>query len=259
MVAAMDAVIKQGLSANRAADTHDVPRSTLKDRLSGCLIHGVNPGPKPYLTKDEESELADHLLKASSIGYGKTRRNVRCLVDSYQKQKGTLKETSVSNGWWEKFMKRNYQLSLRCCDSTAGVRMEAVNAENLRQYFDLLWEVYRKNDFENFPEAIYNMDETGVPLSPRPPKVIARKGQKKVRYRTSRQKSQITVIGCASATRKAIPPFIIFAAKQVSPLWTKDEVIGSRYAVSDNGTFLFLAEGTLPSKWSNKTPTPLPA
>ena len=27
-----------------------VPRSTLKDRISGRVIHGTNPGPRPYLS-----------------------------------------------------------------------------------------------------------------------------------------------------------------------------------------------------------------
>lgn len=51
MLAAMDSVLKKGLSGNKAADLHGVPRSTLKDRLSGRVIHGVKPGPKPYLMK----------------------------------------------------------------------------------------------------------------------------------------------------------------------------------------------------------------
>ncbi len=234
MTAAIEAV-KRGESGNQAADLHNVPRSTLKDRLSGRVIHGINPGPRPYLTKDEEEELSSHLLTASSIGYGKTRRDVRCLVESYLKGKGTLKGSVISNGWWEKFLKRNPFLSLRTGDSTAGVRMDAVNTENMDMYFDLLRSVFDDFGFDQFPEAIYNMDETGVPLTPRPPKIIAKKGQKKVRYRTSGQKAQITVIGCGSATGQAIPPFIIFAAKQISPLWTVDEVNGTRYAVSDNG------------------------
>ena len=81
------------------------------------------------------------------------------------------------------------------------------------------------------------MDETGVLLEPRPPTVIAAKGKKKVRYRTSGQKSQITVIGCGSysATGQMLPPFIIFATKQLSPLWVKDEIPGSHYAMSDKG------------------------
>ena len=58
MKAAMKSVMDDSLSANRAADLHGVPQSTLKDRLSGCVIHGAKPGPKPYLTVNEEAELS---------------------------------------------------------------------------------------------------------------------------------------------------------------------------------------------------------
>ena len=74
-----------------------------------------------------------------------------------------------------------------------------------------------------------------MPLCPRPPKVVARKGQKKVRYQTLGQKSQVTILACGCATGQIIPPFMIFAVKQISPLWTPDKVSGSRFAVSDSG------------------------
>ena len=115
-------------------------------------------------------------------------------------------------------MRRDPKLNLRSSDATAGVRLNAVNAENISAYFSLLKSSFDEHGFEEHPERVYNIDETGVPLEPRPPKVIAAKGTKKIRYRTSGQKSQITVIGCGSATGQALPPFIIFAAKQVSPL-----------------------------------------
>ena len=235
MLGALKSVQEDGLSGNQAADLHGVPRSTLKDRLSGRVKHGVKPGPQPYLSAEKESELASHLLQAADMGFGKTRRDVKCVVQEHLQRKGTLKGTSVSNGWWEKFLRRNPNLSLRSGDSTAHVRMDAVNAENLHSYYHLLKEVYDENGFADHPEAIYNMDETGVPLEPRPPKVVAAKGKKKIRYRTSGQKSQITVIGCASASGQILPPFIIFAAKQLNELWTRNEVTGSRYAVSDKG------------------------
>ena len=136
--------------------------------------------------------------------------------------------------------------------------MNAVNAENMDMYFDLLRSVYDEFEFDKFPESIYNMDETGMPLTPRPPKIVAKKGKKKIRYRTSGQKSQITVIGCGNAIGQAIPPFIIFAAKQISPLWTVDEVNGSRYAVSDNGWvdqelfYFWLKEHFLPNAVSKR-------
>ena len=80
-------------------------------------------------------------------------------------------------------------------------------------YFDMLKKVFDEGDFWNHPEAIYNMDESGMPLEPRPPIVVAKKGQKKVCYKTPGQKQQITVIGCGSATGQCLPPFVNFAAK----------------------------------------------
>ena len=248
MLAALDSVIKDGLSGNKAAVLHGVPPSTLKDRLSGRVAHGKKPGPAPYLTSKEEKELSDHLIYAARTGYGKTRRDVINLVEGYMLKKQPPKSVNLSNGWWHNFKKRNPSLRLRCGDSTATVRMAAVNPENINDYFDLLQEIFDEYDFHEHPEAIYNMDETGMPLEPRPPKIIAQKGQKKIRYQTSGQKQQITVIGCGSATGQAIPPFIIFAAKQVNYLWTKNEVPGSRFAVSDKGWidqglfFYFLTE-----------------
>ena len=115
---------------------------------------------------------------------------------------------------------------------SAGVQMDAINAENMDHYFDLLKATYEEFKLDEHPECILNMDETGVPLCPRPPKVIARKGQKKVRYRTSGQKNEITVLACGNATGQA---FIIFSSKQINPLWTENEITGSRYVVSDNG------------------------
>ena len=141
------------------------------------------------------------------------------------------------NLWWvvATILERNPGISLRAGDVTAGVCMDAINEDNMRKYFDLLDEVFNELDFKDHPERIYNMDETGMPLDPRPPKVVAPKGQKKVRYRCSGQKSQITIIGCGNAIGQTVPPYIIFAAKQLNHLWMKDEVPGSRYAVSDNG------------------------
>ena len=222
-------------SANKAAEMYGIPKSTLKDRLSGRVQPGSRPGPHPYLMPSEEAELASHLIEAAAIGVGKTRSEVMRIAQEVAEAKGVLKQTRISSGWWRRFLERNPALRLRAGDATAGVRIDAINEESMRGYFGLLKEVYDELDFEAHPERIYNMDETGVPLNPRPPKVLAKKGQKKVRYRCSGQKAQITVVGCCSATGQAIPPFIIFAAKQLNALWMRNEVAGSRYAVSENG------------------------
>ena len=75
----------------------------------------------------------------------------------------------------------------------------------LLNYFDLLRQIYDEHGFESRPECVYNMDKTGVPLEPRPPRIVARKGHKKIRYRTSGQKAQITIIRCGNATGQYCP------------------------------------------------------
>lgn len=207
MLGAIDSVQK-GMSRTAAAEQHGVPLSTLKDRFSGRVVHGTKPGPRSYLSKDEESELADFLMECAKLGYGKTRRDVKCIVESYLQKHGSKPDDfALSNGWWTNFLRRNPQ---RAGDATANVRMDALSKNNLDHYFGLLKTEFDKYNFHGHPEAIYNMDETGVPLEPRPPKVVAKKGQKKVRYRTSGTKAQITVVGCGSATGQVLPPFMIF-------------------------------------------------
>ena len=43
-------ILTKQLPANKAARLYGVLPSTLKDRISGRVVHGVKPGPTPYLT-----------------------------------------------------------------------------------------------------------------------------------------------------------------------------------------------------------------
>lgn len=59
MVSAMNVVACGNMGINRAALEFGVPQTTLKDRVSGIVVHGTNIGPKPYLCYEEEKELVD--------------------------------------------------------------------------------------------------------------------------------------------------------------------------------------------------------
>jgi len=63
MIRAIEGVKLGEMSANKAAKEFDVPLTTLKDRISGRVRHGRNPGPEPYLNQDEESSLAILLVR----------------------------------------------------------------------------------------------------------------------------------------------------------------------------------------------------
>ena len=128
-----------------------------------------------------------------------------------------------------RFLQRQSDLSLRQGDSTAHVRMDAVNKDTIDHYFSLLRDTLTTHGLLDKPSQIYNVDETGVPFNPRLPKIITakRRGTKEVRYRSSGRKGQITIVACANAIGQAIPSMIIYDAARLNPAWTRDEVPGT--------------------------------
>ena len=131
----MEAVLSGG-GINRAVMEHGIPRTTLKDCLSGRVGHGANPGPAPYLNREEESELGVFIKKSTSIGYGKSRQQVMAIAEAYVKrEKRALKAAQITQGWWRQFLKQQRDLSLRCGDITSNTRMDAINSETISKKF----------------------------------------------------------------------------------------------------------------------------
>ena len=86
MVEAMKAVKEGEFGVNRAVLEYGVPKTTLKDRLNGRVIHDTNMGPTPYLTYEEEKELVKFILNCSRMGYGKTRGELLRIVGETMKR-----------------------------------------------------------------------------------------------------------------------------------------------------------------------------
>ena len=147
----------------------------LHDRIKGRVVHGVKPGPKPYLSAEEETELAEFAIEAASVGCGQTRQQIMTIAEKVAKDKGILQKDRIS----DKFMKRQTYLSLRKGDPAANDRMDAVTSQAIKHYFNLLEKTLKDNNLLNKPAQIYNVDETGMAYEHRPPKVVTLKGQKR--------------------------------------------------------------------------------
>ena len=114
MEAVLEAVKSGSISVLRAAREHGVPRQTLHDRINWKVVHGTNPGPKPFLSSAEEKELPNFLLDVAKAGYGKSRKQVRNLAEAVAHDKGRLTtDKKLSDGWFRRFMARQPHLSMR--------------------------------------------------------------------------------------------------------------------------------------------------
>ena len=117
---------------------------------------GTRPGPKPYLNVGEEKELGQFLKKCATVGFGKTRRDAMDIAEVVVREKGNLKKEKITHGWWNHFLQRQGDLSLRRGDSTAHVCMDAINKETIDHYFSLLKEVLDTYKLVDHSAQIYS-------------------------------------------------------------------------------------------------------
>lgn len=232
---AMQAVANGEMGVNRAALQYKVPPTTLKDRISGRVMHGSKVGPKPYLSHEEEKELVEFLCTCAKMGYGKTRKEVLSIVRAAVSMQKGYTVTRISDGWWVRFRSRWPELRLRKGDAFSVVRDRMTSYDVYDSYFKILGEVLDANKLKDRPAQIYNCDESGIPLDPKQLKVVSAKGAKKVRQVSSGNKTQITILGCVSATGQAIPPMVIFQGKNFNHSLSHGEVPGTLYGTSDSG------------------------
>ena len=227
-------VINDKLSIRQAAEEYCVPKSTLQDRVCGKIPFGSKSGPAKYLTDREKQELVEFIVSCASIGYAKTKQQLLHIVRQTMKDK-KQKDAIVSEGWWVSFKNRNKNVTIRKAEKVSYIRSISSRPEILEKYYDLLHETLVKNEILDKPCQLFNMDETGMPLNPEPPKIIAGKGQKHPVATTSGEKSQITVVSCCNAGGYVIPPMVIFDRKVLKPELTLGEVPGTMYGLSSNG------------------------
>ena len=59
---------------------YGVPKSTLRDRAIGKVAFEAHSGPDPFLSREEEEELASFLVQVGKIGYPHTKKQVLSFV-----------------------------------------------------------------------------------------------------------------------------------------------------------------------------------
>ena len=135
-------------------------------RVSGKTTQEARSEPQSYLTFEEEEELTSFLLQAAKIGYPHTRKQIIALVQQIIHNKGIT--TTITNGWWERFLKRHPHLTLQVAVPLSYARALASDPEVINRYnnFDMLEDCLQSNGLFNKAPCIINCDETGVPLDP---------------------------------------------------------------------------------------------
>lgn len=235
--------VSKGAKIKTTAVKYDIPRTnlqryvkqgTVKDNASRFVSSQI-------FTVQEEEQLAKYMTVSSKLNYGLTKLQARQLAYDYAvaiKKSNTpdnwINNKIASKDWIRGFLKRQSQLSIRTPEATSLSRATSFNKTNVGDFFKNLKTVYERHQFG--PEAIYNIDETGLTTVQRTQRVIAPKGTKQVGQATSAERGSLVTVCCGiNAIGNSIPPYFIFPRVNYKPYMLHDAPIGSDGSTHPSG------------------------
>ena len=81
--------IDEGKSYRTVSEMYVIPTMILHDHYNGPKVQfGSKPGPNPYLSFEEEEELASFLINAARIGFPHTKKEVLLLSECLRNEPG---------------------------------------------------------------------------------------------------------------------------------------------------------------------------
>jgi hypothetical protein len=100
-------------SISQAATQFNVPRTTLRRRVTGCTNRAETRANSHKMTEIEEESLQKWILSMDSRGVAPQPSTVREMADLLLAARGSTPPPSVGQNWVTKFVKRHSDLSTR--------------------------------------------------------------------------------------------------------------------------------------------------
>lgn len=146
----------------------------------------VNGGSKPVLSGTDENQMIDFAIHRSQMGIGFSKSNCLRFAGAMAESRGLkFKHGKPSDMWWRRFKARHGTFSLRSPEATASVRHDAMTRQRMARYFHELGNIIQSPNLKDHFSLIWNMDETGITMSHKPNKVLAKKGSETVHGKMS--------------------------------------------------------------------------
>ncbi|XP_043464091.1 uncharacterized protein LOC122499682 [Leptopilina heterotoma] len=248
MISAIEVVLKGDLSCRQAAEKYSVPREGLRKRILKCRQEEVTIdsickkglGYTTVFNEKQESVLCSYILHMEERMFGLTAEEIRKLafqlaIKTKIKHPFNSEKGIAGPDWFEKFMKRHPQLSLRKPEPTSAARATGFNEKDVSIFYDLLEDILEKKKLT--AKEIFNVDEFATSVVPKcVPKIVALKGKHQVASRKSAKRGQlVTAEVCFSAAGQYMPPMLIFPRKRDKEKYLEGKPEGAWAEFNHNG------------------------
>ncbi|CAG2198780.1 unnamed protein product [Mytilus edulis] len=213
---AVNDVKHNNMSLRKSSMKYGVPVMTIHDHIAGKVDDGAKPGRPTVLSFEVERKIVEKIKNAAKQGFGITRRLLKVKIARLirsNKISTPFKNGIPGKDWLSGFLSRHQDLSLRSPLALQTVRSKMLNPVKVNAYFRDLESFLVNLGIQDMPSRIWNMDETSVPLTHKPERVLAETGSKNIPGRVGDCRESLSVLGCINAAGQNIPPMVIVRGK----------------------------------------------
>lgn len=193
------------------------PYSTLKDRSKQNKNSDPRFGCVSTFTPEQENELEKHCIYLAKMFYGITPLELRKVAYDFAEKNGMKHKFNknkqiAGKDWFQAYLKRHPNLSIRKPEATSLGRISGFNRESVEKFFTNLNEVLLLYKFK--PDRIYNVDETGISTVPTPSKIVGPKGVKQLGKAVSwERREEYNCCVCNQCFWKLYSPNVYFSTR----------------------------------------------
>lgn len=203
-------------SVRKAAAFHDVPRSTLQDRLDGKPTRRVARVSQQILSSHQEEMLVRWCLDLETVGQAPNHAQIREMASLILRINGV--SHTLGKNWIPHFLRRNPRVKTKKGRALDRKRTQNLSSQLIQDWFQSLSSIIEQYDIT--ADAIWNMDEIGTALGPCANQmVVGSASTRSSSVKTSNEREWCTAIECISALGQVIKPLLIFKAKHVQNQW----------------------------------------
>ncbi|XP_071645164.1 uncharacterized protein [Temnothorax longispinosus] len=210
--------IRDGMPIATASKTYKVPRTTLRNKLSGRAPEtSGRVGREAVLGHNIEERLAQWLLETSRMGFPINKDSllysVKKLLEK-EEHPNPFKDNLPGRKWFEGFLRRHPRVTQKKAEHLCKARA-VLTERRIRLWFaDIQEQLGDKIEILQDPRRVFNMDETAVYLSPQGGIVLAEKG-KSVYDVATNDKENVTTLFTVNAAGEFAPPLTVYKYKRL--------------------------------------------
>lgn len=172
LVNAVNAYKTEKKTLRQCSQIYEVPVMTIQRHVSRDWGQVGRPCVLNSIT---EQLIADSCVALARWGFGLGKLQIISIGEQHLTKLGQPR--TLGRKWFNGFMRRHKELSLRKSTNLSINRAKALSQECIDEFFKLLTDAFKENDLEHRPHSIWNVDESGYNCDQGNCKIVCHKGE----------------------------------------------------------------------------------